>query len=111
MFDARRDPQVVSVGASAGEILTVVDSSVRSRLDVALGEVARPVHLDSVSEAIAAVGAGPVRAVLVGLATFSPDPSPSVLRLAAACAGSTLVVVTGGWTPGLPETLLVLAGC
>lgn len=106
MFASRYSSAEVAVFGSAGDVLTIVDSSMRSRLDAALGETARTVHLDSVSAAISAVSTRPVRAVLVGPAAVTPDMSSSVLRLAGACAGSMLVAVISGWTPELPEKLL-----
>jgi AraC-like DNA-binding protein len=91
---------------TTGEVLTVVDSAIRSRLDAAVGSMVRPLHLDSLFAAIAAANAHPVRAVLLGPATIDGDISPAMQRLARACAGSALVAVVGSWTPGLPERLL-----
>jgi AraC-like DNA-binding protein len=106
MFDSRRSPCDEVALKSAGEVLTVVDSTIRSRLDAAVGAIAHPVHLDSLFAAIAAANARRVRAVLLGPATINGDISPDMQRLARACAGSALVAVVGSWTPELPERLL-----
>ena len=106
MFDSRRFPHRDVPHKCVGEVLTVVDSTMRSRLDAAVGAVARPVHLDSLVAAITAATARPVRAVLVGPAAADGDNSPGMARLVRACAGGALVAVVGSWTPGLPERLL-----
>jgi AraC-like DNA-binding protein len=106
MFDSRRYSRDDVSRKCVGEVLTVVDSSMRSRLDAAVGAVARPVHLDSLFAAITAANARPVRAVLVGPAAIEGDASPGMAKLVRACAGGALVAVVGSWTPGLPERLL-----
>ena len=106
MFDSRGYPRDEVPRRCVGEVLTVVDSAMRSRLDAAVGAVAHPVHLDSLFAAITAATARPVRAVLVGPGTIDGDVSPGMARLVRACAGGALVVVVGSWTPGLAERLL-----
>ena len=106
MLDPRHGSRAEVPLKRVGEVLTVVDSTMRSRLDAAVGAVVRPVHLDSVLAATTAANARPVRAVLVGPAAIDGDVSPRMARLVQACAGSALVVVVGSWTPGLPERLL-----
>jgi AraC-like DNA-binding protein len=106
MFDSRRYPRAEVPVKCVGDVLTVVDFAMRSRLDAAVGAVARPIHLDSLLAAISAANAHPIRAVLLGPATINGDVSPGMVRLARACAGSALVAVVGSWTPGLPERLL-----
>ncbi len=106
MSDSARYPRSEVPLNRKGEVLTVVESTMRSRLDVAVGSVARPVHLDSLGAAITAVSARPVRAVLVGPAVIDGDVSPGLARLVRACAGSALVAVVASWAPGLPERLL-----
>lgn len=106
MFDSRRNVRDEVVPKNTGEVLTVVDSSMRSRLDAAVGVIARLVHLDSLFAALAAVKARRVHAVLLAPAALDGDLSPGMLRLARACAGSRLVAVIGGWAPELAERLV-----
>lgn len=99
MFDARRGT------AQALDVVTVVASGLRDRLDLALGEVARSEHLPSVTAAMLAVRERPVRAVLLGQESMTTDSAPSIGKLAVTCGG-TLIAVVGGWTPTLSDTLL-----
>lgn len=87
------------------DVVTVVDSTLQDRLTLALGEVARPVHLPSVSAALSVVRERPVRAVLLGQESMTARSAPAVGKLAVTCGG-TLIAVVGGWTPALSDTLL-----
>jgi AraC-like DNA-binding protein len=106
MFDSQRSPRDEVASKNTGEVLTVVESTMRGRLDAAVGAIAQPVHLDSLFAATAVANARRVRAVLLGPTMFDGDISPGLQRLARACAGSALVAVVGSWSPGLPERLL-----
>ncbi len=89
------------------EVLTVVDVPFRCRLGLALGEVARPVHLDSLTEAVSVVGERPVRALLFGTSSLGPGSSASVRKLATK-GNCMLIAVVEGWTPDPSDTLLAL---
>ena len=107
MIDSSGCTETGPAAKRAEAVITVVDLSMRSRLTLALGDVARPLHLDSVAGAISAVRERPVRAVLLGQPSLIPDSPGAVGKLASACAGS-LIAVIDGWTPELSDTLLVL---
>lgn len=87
------------------EVLTVVDSAMQNRLDVALGEVVRPRHLNSVSAAINVVRERPVRAILIGHTAQAPATTDDVGRLARMCSG-LLILVLGDWAPDFSDALL-----
>ena len=79
MFDSRCSLRDEVASKSAGDVLTVVDPMIRSRLDAAVGAIAHPVHLDSLFAATArrqcTTGSC---CVLLGPATISGDISPDI---------------------------------
>jgi AraC-like DNA-binding protein len=111
MFESTRSTQDVAISRRNGDVLTVVDEQLQRLLNISLGAVARPIHLDSVSAAIAVARKIPIRAVLLGPAAVDPEMSPSVAHLASVCVGGVLVAVVGKWTPAMPERLLAFGGC
>ena len=87
------------------DVVTVVDSTLQDRLNLALGEVARPVHLASVSAALSVVRERPVRAVLLGQESMTTHSGPAVGKLAVTCGGTLIAVPASpapigarGWT-------------
>src|ERR1035437_3831471 len=111
MFDSNPSTQEVAVRKRSGDVLTVVDTSMQSHLNMLLGEGARPIHMDCVSAAISVARKCPIRAVLLGAAAIGPDMAPIVASLASVCVGGVLIAVVDGWTPALPERLLAFGGC
>lgn len=105
MFDSHSGTEHSSGRRYSADVVTVVDASLQGRLDLALDEVARPVHLASVSAALSVVRERPVRAVLLGQESMTTRSGPAVGKLAVTCGG-TLIAVVGGWTPNLSDTLL-----
>ena len=110
MFNSKQSAQDELGRGRRGDVLTVVDTSMQQQLNLVLGAEARPIHLDSVSAAIAVAGQVPVRAVLLGPGAIAPEASSSVTRLANVCVGGPLIAVIGGWTPALAESLLAFGG-
>lgn len=105
MFDSRSGAERHTPRRHPADIVTVVDASLQGRLDLALDEVFRPVHLTSVSAALSVVRERPVRAVLLGQESMTTHSGPAVGKLSVTCGGA-LIAVVGGWTPNLSETLL-----
>ncbi len=105
MFDSRSGTEQDSGRRHPADVVTVVNANLQGRLDLALDEVARPVHLTSVSAALSVVRERPVRAVLLGQESMTIRSGPAVGKLAVTCGG-TLIAVVGGWTPNLSDTLL-----
>ncbi len=105
MFHAPCNKEPGSDSRPLADVVTVVDSTLQDRLTLALGEVARPVHLASVSAALSVVRERPVRAVLLGQESMTTRSASEVGKLAVTCGG-TLIAVVGGWTPALSDTLL-----
>lgn len=105
MFDSRSGAELSSTHRHSEDVVTVVNAAMQSRLNLALGEVARPIHLASIAAALTVVRERPIRAVLLGQESVLPASASAMGRLATTC-GSTLIAVMGGWTPGLSETLL-----
>jgi AraC-like DNA-binding protein len=95
---------------SRADVLTVVEAPLRSHLSLALRDVARPLHVDSLAAAIAATTSRPVRAVLLGEPAISGFEPATVSRLAA-ISGGTVIAVFRGWTPEIPHGLLSLGRC
>ena len=89
------------------DVVTVVNATLQDRLDVALGEVAKPVHLASISAALTMVRERPIRAVLLGHESIVSTPAVDVGRLAWNCRGA-LIAVVGPLTPDVSEALLAL---
>jgi len=88
-------------------VLTVVDAPFRSRLGLALGEIAEPIHLDSLTEAASVASERPVRAVLFGTGSLGPSSYAVVRKLVT--TGSCLpIVVLDRWTPEASDALLAL---
>ena len=87
------------------DVVTVVDSTLQNRLTLVLVEIARPVHVTSVSAALSVVRERPVRAVLLGEESITTCSAPALGKLAVSCGGP-LIAVVGGWTPALSDTLL-----
>ena len=105
MFPAPFHKDTGSDSRPAPDVVTVVDTTLQDRLTLALGEVARPVHLASVSAALSVVRERSIRAVLLGQKSMTAGSATSVGRLAVSCGG-TLIAVLEGWTPDLSDTLL-----
>lgn len=105
MFNALFREELGSDKRPHADVLTVVDSTLRRRLTLALDEFARPLHLASVGEALSVVRERPVQAVLLGRGAMTTGTATTVGRLVVNCGG-TLIAVIEGWTPELPETLL-----
>ena len=105
MIHAPFNEESGSDSRTTADVVTVVDATLHSRLTLALGEVARPVHVASVSAALSVVRERPVRAVLLGQESMTPRSASEVGRLAVTCGG-TLIAVVGGWSPDLSDTLL-----
>lgn len=105
MFPAPLNKELGADSRSTADVLTVVDTALHDRLTLALGELARPVHLGSVSAALSVVRERPVRAVLLGQASMTTESATAVARLAVSCGGAVVAVVDG-WTPNLSDTLL-----
>jgi AraC-like DNA-binding protein len=105
MFPAPLHKHQGSDNRPGPDVVTVVEATLQDRLILALGEVARPVHLASVSAALTVVRERPVRAVLLGQESMTAGSATAVGRLAVTCGG-TLIAVLEGWTPNLSDTLL-----
>lgn len=105
MFDSRTGSGHSSAHGHTDDVVTVVNASMQSRLNLALGEVARPVHLASIAAALTVVRERPIRAVLLGQESMTAGSAIAVGKLAVTCGG-TLIAVVGGWTPNLSDTLL-----
>jgi AraC-like DNA-binding protein len=105
MFDSLSGAEQRSAQQHPADIVTVVNASMQGRLDLALGGLARPVHLASIAAALTVVREQPIRAVLLGQESVSPDSAVAVGRIANTCGG-TVIAVADGWTPNLPEALL-----
>lgn len=105
MFDSRIGAEHSSAQHHAPAIVTVVSTAMQSRLDVALGELVRPVHVASIAAALTVVREQPVGAVLLGQDSVASDAVVTVGKLANTCGGA-VIVVTGGWSPKLPQSLL-----
>ena len=98
---------VQGVNGGVNDVLTVVEAPFRCRLGLALGEVAQPIHLDSLTEAVTVVGKRPVRGILFGTRSLESG-AYSVVRKLATEGNGMLIAVVEGWTPEASDTLLAL---
>lgn len=92
-------------------VVTVLEPSIRSRLDAAAQGSFATVHVESVNDALRAVRAPSVRALLLSPKMLGQVPLPGVSNLIATGAGVIPVAVVSDREPGTSKGLLDLGAC
>lgn len=97
--------------ATAPLIATVMDPADRWRLDAAAEGRYRPLHYDTVQQAIRTVRERPVNAVLLSASRMNRSELPGVASLVRGFPGVPTVAVVNGSSPDATVRLLELGAC
>jgi len=90
-------------------VVVSVSAEQRDRIDAAIGDTCRPLHVGTIPEVRAIIRRRPVRALLVSSERLDPQEFPAVARLVREFPGvPTAALWSGRPHPGLPERLLGL---
>lgn len=97
--------------ATQPTLVTVVESAVRSRLEIAMRDTCRRIHVDSLSEAAQAVRQHGARTLIVSPRNLASQPASELQQLLARCPGMTPVAVVNRDTVPLNDSILRLGVC